>query len=291
MRWRQDSRTAGAIAMRAAISRSRSLLRQRLSSAASRVIAGASLAMIFNVFRVLVTTLCMALGAAAFGSTESDEAVLGAYDAYRAGDALRYARYAKKLDDHLLGPWIDYWRLSMRLEDVPVAEVREFLREQRNTYVAELLRGEWLKVLGKRGDWDEFEREQALYAREDLEIQCYGALLAAQREDPNAFEGAMEWMWLEPRELPEGCAKLADRMLQDGRISVSDIWLRVRELFEAGQITAAKTALGYLSRAQAPDERILPQAARPPQRPPQRPPSSLDRRSVRAPAAPPVLRY
>ena len=44
--------------------------------------------MIFNVFRVLVTTLCMALGAAAFASPESDEAVLGAYDAYR--DLIRW---------------------------------------------------------------------------------------------------------------------------------------------------------------------------------------------------------
>src|SRR5262249_30122853 len=52
-----------------------------------------------------------------------DEAVLAAYDAYRAGDALKLQRYAKKLEGHPLDPWIDYWSLAMRLEDAPTAEV------------------------------------------------------------------------------------------------------------------------------------------------------------------------
>src|ERR1700682_6142629 len=135
--------------------------------------------MIFKVFRNLAALFILVCGSA--HAAEPDDALLGAYDAWRAGDALRYARYTKNLEGHLLDPWLDYWRLTMRLEDVPVSEVRQFLREQKDTYVAERLRGEWLKVLGKRGDWAEFERESALYAREDLEIQCYSWLLAAQR--------------------------------------------------------------------------------------------------------------
>ena len=40
-------------------------------------------------------------------------------------------------------------------------------------------------------------------------------------------------IWAEPRELPEGCARLADTMVTRGRISITDIWQRVRILFEA----------------------------------------------------------
>src|SRR5919109_1131040 len=109
-------------------------------------------------------------------ATAADDAVLGAYDAYRAGDALKFARYAKKLDGHVLAPWIDYWRIAMRLEDTPTREVHAFLEQHANTYVAEVLRGDWLKVLGKRGDWDEFERQLALYPRDDLEVHCYSWL-------------------------------------------------------------------------------------------------------------------
>src|SRR5258708_16168619 len=41
---------------------------------------------------------------------------------------------------------------------------------------------------------------------------------------------------------------------------------RVRILFEAGQITAAKTTLGYLKKDESPDERALAEAARRPKR-------------------------
>jgi len=219
-----------------------------------------------------------------------DEAVLGAYDAYRAGDALKFARFAKKLDRHLLDPWIDYWRIAMRLEDTPTKEVHAFLEEHNNTYVAEVLRGDWLKVLGKRGDWSEFEHQLVLYPRDDLEVRCYAWLMAAQRgEQTNLAEA--DWVWLEPQELPEGCAKLVQAMLDDERITVSDVWRRVRLLFARGQITAAKTTLGYLEKADSPDERMLAEAARQPKRLLERLPKSFERRAVREVVVLALLRY
>src|SRR5919199_3720660 len=173
---------------------------------------------------VIVAAAALPLAAQA-GS--SDEAVLGAYDAYRAGDALKFARYAKKLEGHLLEPWIDYWRIAMRLEDTPTPEVQAFFKAHANTYVAELLRVDWLKVLGKRADWAEFERELPLSPRDDVEVRCYATLMDAEKgELPRPSKAA--WMWLEPHELPEGCARLAERMLDEERVTVSDVWRRVR---------------------------------------------------------------
>jgi peptidoglycan lytic transglycosylase len=231
----------------------------------------------------------LALPLAAFAAP-SDEALLGAYDAYRAGDALKFARYAKRLDGHLLTPWIDYWRIAMRLEDTPKADVLAFLREHENTYVAELLRGDWLKVLGKRADWEEFERQQALYPRDDLEVRCYDALMAEERgEAIHPREAA--WMWLDARELLDGCGKLAERMLDEERVTVTDVWRRVRLLFERGQITAAKTALGYLEKADSPDERLLAEAARQPKRVLDRLPRNLEHRPTREVVILALLRY
>jgi len=223
-------------------------------------------------------------------ANSGDEAVLSAYDAYRAGDPIRLARYAKNLQDHVLDPWIDYWGLAMRVEDATAAEVRTFMTEHDNTYVAELLRGDWLRVLGKRGDWREFERELALYPREDPEIQCYAWLAAAQSDEAAAFEEA-RGMWLQPRELPEGCARLADAMFKAGVLGRDDVWLRVRELFENGQITAAKTTLGYLSKKDSPDERMLADAARQPKRVLDRLPRQLDRQPTREVVVLAVVRY
>jgi soluble lytic murein transglycosylase len=170
----------------------------------------------------------------ALAADGSDDALLGAFDAYRAGDPIKLARHAKKLDGHLLTPWIDYWRLSLRLEDAPRAEVREFLSKYADTYVADRLRGEWLRVLGRRREWAEFEREAAAYAGEDdLEVRCYGWMRRLEHGDDSAFAEAST-IWSEPRELPEGCGKLAETMVTRGRVSITGIWKRVRVLFEAG---------------------------------------------------------
>src|SRR4051812_12190311 len=260
--------------------------------------------MIFKQFRNVLIALLLAAPLLAAGASHkakakvkaaasapsADEAVLTAYDAYRAGDALKFARVSKKLDGHLLEPWIDYWRVSMRLEDTPASDVHAFFEEHPNTYVAELLRADWLKVLGKRSEWAEFERELALYPREDLEIRCYATLMSMQRGEEFAMKDA-DWMWLEPAELPEGCGKLVDQLLDAERISVSDVWRRVRVLFAKGQITAAKTALGYLDKADSPDERMLADAARQPKRVLDRLPKNLENRPAREVVVLAAIRY
>jgi len=230
----------------------------------------------------------------AFAATGNsvDDALLGAYDAYRAGDPIKLSRFAKKLEGHALAPWLEYWRVSMRLDDAAVPEVREFLSKYSQAYVSERLRGEWLRVLGRRGDWNEFEREAAAYVpgEDELEVRCYAWLARLAHNDDSALAEARA-MWLEQRELPEGCARLADVMVVRGKLSITDTWHRVRELFEAGQITAAKTALGYLPAGEGPNERDLTEAARRPKRLIQHLPASLELRPAREVAILAGVRY
>ena len=223
--------------------------------------------MIFNKLRRIsvLPALTLALAVMPASAKDADFHLLGTFDAYRAGDPIKLARHAQKIEGHVLTPWVEYWRISLKLEDATNSEAREFFSKYSNTYVAERLRGDWLKVLGKRADWKEFERELADYARDDLEIRCYAWLSRAARGDESALAEAEE-MWLSPAELPEGCEKLATLLWERNRIQVADVWRRVRKLFEEGQITAAKVTLGYLPKAEAPDERMLAEAARQPKR-------------------------
>jgi len=239
--------------------------------------------MIFKVFRNLAAILACFLAAAGVGAKNTrqsvDESLLGAYDAYRAGDPIKFSRYAKKLEGHPLEPWLEYWRLSMRLEDIPNREVREFLATHANAYVAERLRSDWLRVLGRRGEWQEFDRQAKSYTRDDLEVSCYRWISRLENGDDSALDEATA-MWLEPTELPDGCQRLSTILSARGRLSVTDIWSRVRVLFEHGQITAAKTALALLPRNDAPDERMLAEAARQPRRFIERLPPALDTRAA-----------
>ena len=246
--------------------------------------------MLFKRFLSISVAFFVALFATAGSTAPVDDALLAAYDAYRAGDVMKLARHAKKLDGTLLQPWVDYWRLSLTLEDASAKDVQAFFAQHGNSYVAELLRAEWLRVLGRRGAWNDFDREATTYPPDDLELRCYIWSSHIARGDDSALAEAAP-MWFEPRELPEGCAKLADTMWKRGRLSITDVWKRVRVLFESGHITAAKTALGYLPKSEAPDERSLAEAARTPKRLLARLPQTLEHRATREVAILAAVRY
>ena len=250
--------------------------------------------MIFKVLRNLAPVLACFLavsGAQAKNTKQTtDESLLAAYDAYRAGDPIKFSRHAKKLDGHVLEPWLDYWHLSMRLEDASNKEVREFLATHASSYVSERLRSDWLRVLGKRSDWHEFERQVKGHPGGDLEVSCYRSIARLEQGDEDAASEAMS-MWLEPTELSEGCQRLSVMLAARGRLSVTDVWRRVRLLFEQGQITAAKTTLALLPKSEAPDERMLAEAARHSKRFIERLPKVLETRAAREVAVLGAVRY
>ena len=76
--------------------------------------------MILKHFRHLSAALGLLFAQAA---TASDATFIAAYDAYRAGDPSKFARAAGKLEGHPLTPWLEYWELSMRLEDAEQPEL------------------------------------------------------------------------------------------------------------------------------------------------------------------------
>jgi len=235
--------------------------------------------MILQRFLTIALVLWGVAAAAAPKPPSGDEALLKAYDAFRAGDPIRLARHAAALEGHVLEPYVEYWQLVLRLDEVAAQDARAYLQRHAGSYLAERLRADWLKELGKRGEWHTFDLELAPLVQDDLEIRCYAWLSRLQRRDESAYEEAQA-IWLEPRELPEGCTALAERMLAAGRLTVAELWQRARVLLEHGQLAAAKRALGYLPREEAPDERMLAQAAGAPERFLARAPRTLEHRPV-----------
>ena len=116
-----------------------------------------------SALQVLALTAWAGAGLAAPRAAPADEAILKAHDAFRAGDPMKLQRVSVHLGGsvggHVLAPYLEYWRLKLRLEDMPEAEVRAFLGQQAGSYLADRLRADWLKTLGRRGDWQSFERE------------------------------------------------------------------------------------------------------------------------------------
>lgn len=238
------------------------------------------------VLRLLTIAALIAVAAAAQANAkrgkapDPDEAILAAHAAFRAADAVRLARAAAGHEGHVLAPYLEYWQLALRLADAPAEEVAAFLARHAGSYLADRLRGEWLKELGRRGEWARFEQELGALVHDDLEIRCHAWRARLARQDASAADEARE-IWREPRELPEGCNALAEHLVRSGAADAELVWQRVRLLLENNQLNAARRAFAWLPAGEAPDERTFSIAATAPHRLIAHPPRDLARRAAR----------
>jgi soluble lytic murein transglycosylase len=116
---------------------------------------------------------------------KGDAASSSAREAFRNGERVRLGRQVEALQGHPLQPWAEYWALRLRLDDGDASGVADYLNRHPDAYLAEKLRGDWLRVLGKNGDWEAFQRERPALALPDAEVNCYAAQ-AARTPDSGA---------------------------------------------------------------------------------------------------------
>jgi soluble lytic murein transglycosylase len=226
--------------------------------------------------------IALACAALAASSARGDDgiAALAAYDAFRAGDPERLERHARALGGTVLEPWAEYWRLRLLIEQAGAEEMGAYLQRYSGTYLAEQMRADWLRELGRRQHWGAFERELGPLVQDDPELRCHAWRARLARGDMPALIEARA-LWLEPRELDEGCRRLADQMLSLGAADEALVWQRARLLLARNLVSAGRRALEDLPAATRPEDTMLSQAATAPRRLLARGDLDLERRAVR----------
>jgi peptidoglycan lytic transglycosylase len=219
--------------------------------------------------RALFRPICLAvvLSAATPGYAvkldPQDAALLAARDAFEANHRTKLATLAPKLKYHLLEPYVEYWQLFFRLPGASAEDVRDFLSRYPGTALAEQLRVDWLKVLGRSGRWELFQAEYPALSGDDPEVTCYMLLARWKREDASVL-GDFKTFWSAPRELPEGCLTLARAIHKSAQLGSREAWGRFRVLIGAGLVGAAKRAMEFLPRGEAIDAKRLSAVVRAP---------------------------
>ena len=200
-----------------------------------------------------------------------DDKFLGAREAYRVGAPARLAQMTEALKavpgGQDLAPWAEYWQLSLQLsQQGGDAGVENFLSHNSGTYLADKLRADWLKALGKRGAWADFPARFALLRDADQETICYAwQAQLALNNDISVLEAARE-LWFVPAELPASCQPLMDRLVSDQRLRAADVWARVRGMLELSKYAEAQSATRYLTQRQLPETKTLERIAAKPVR-------------------------
>jgi soluble lytic murein transglycosylase len=197
------------------------------------------------------------------GNPEAD--FLAARDAHRSGNLTRLEAYVPRLQGHVLEPYANYWQLLGQLEQAEPDAVQQFMQRYADSALADRLRGEWLKVLGRKADWALFLGEYPNLVNEDAVITCYALQARLAQGDQDALQEARP-LWFSGTDMPSNCSPLYDAMIAHGKLSAEDVWTRLRLALEAGNITVAKRVAEYLPGHQADALRALDSVAENPQR-------------------------
>ncbi|HEX2829981.1 MAG TPA: transglycosylase SLT domain-containing protein [Burkholderiales bacterium] len=204
---------------------------------------------------LLLAAAVVATAAAGPASAGPDDDFLAARDAFRAGNAQRLDAYAARLRGYVLEPYVQYWQLRLTLDQATPSDVRSFIARHADVPVSRSLLADWLRLLGRTGQWQQFDLDYALYSGEDLDITCYG-IQSKARAQPEAV-GEARSLWFIVKDLPESCTTLFSALMQEQKLTQEDIWARVRLALEAGQVSMAQRAAIYLTPGTAPDARAL----------------------------------
>ena len=191
-----------------------------------------------------------------------DERILAARDAARSGDRARLAAYAAPAG-HVLDPYPEYWWLSAQVArpaDIDPAALREFLERNRGAWLAEKLRGEWLRGLGRRGEWGTFAIEYPFMEQPEQDLQCYQFQARLANGDGMALAEARP-LWFNLVDTPESCVPVLQTLVREALVSPDEIWARVRRLMEAKRNTHARYAASWLPADQVPAPSDLDKAA------------------------------
>jgi soluble lytic murein transglycosylase len=181
--------------------------------------------------------------------TDADFAL--ARDALRAGDAARLDKIAPLLKGHLLESYVEYWQLRLKLDDADPDRVRGFLVRHQGGPLADRLRVEWLKSLGKRGQWTLFAAEFPARTSDDTDLTCY-AIQGKRIVDGDAALDAARPLWFSGQEQPESCQLLFAALLALGKLTSEDVWMRFRQAHEAGSYRLAVRLLESLPAGERP---------------------------------------
>ncbi|HUN91476.1 MAG TPA: transglycosylase SLT domain-containing protein [Burkholderiaceae bacterium] len=188
------------------------------------------------------------------GTEEPDDLFRAAHDAAQAGDRARLASLARRLSNHPLASYVEYWQLLALIKDEQAqqGDVDAFIARHPGTVLADRLRTDWMIALGAHGDlagFDEMARGQVWW-RDDPQVRCYAMLSRYRQADRRASVAAeARDLLLQSRDTgSEACMTLASALIGAGDLAP---WRRIRNLVDLGLLGAARRTAVLLPLADA----------------------------------------
>ncbi len=172
------------------------------------------------------------------------EHFLQAEKALSKGKLAQFRALKKQLLDYPLLPYLEYARLSNRLNGPMGGQIQDFLTRYADTPLAPRLRARWLDHLAKKGRWSEylefFESTKTIRRRCDY---LHALIITGHRD--TAFEQVPR-LWLHGRSQPKSCDPVFKAWRSAGRLTKELTWRRIALAMDKGETRLARYLKGYL---------------------------------------------
>jgi len=162
--------------------------------------------------------------------SEQDKKFIELREAARKNDLLKASQLANQLNDYEISDYVEYFKIKPRLYDSSAkanaatdadAEVNNFLKKYKGSGLADRMRNDWLLVLGKRKDWNNFYIEYPQFALDDdTQVKCYAMMSKlAKGEQPKSVGAQAKATLLDPRYFGDACPELVSQLYARGGLS------------------------------------------------------------------------
>jgi soluble lytic murein transglycosylase len=208
--------------------------------------------------KLLSVGMLLCLGASA-QVRASDSAVKDAAEGFRLGELGRVTAALPQVRGHVLESYVEYWALRLPLISANGEAIERFLEKHKGTAVADRMRTDWLKQLGKSERWDEFARVGAGFESDDPELQCLRATHASRNGASDVSVPVGVWA----DRITEACAQAFAALAEKNRVTTEDAVWRFRSAAEGGTSLAAERVAQALPDSARPIEDQIRRAASP----------------------------
>ncbi|MEP7154408.1 MAG: transglycosylase SLT domain-containing protein [Betaproteobacteria bacterium] len=177
--------------------------------------------------------------------------------------ALASARNAFRgnLRDYPLASYVDYWWLLTNLGQGNTfaagnaSDFKAFFDTNADGVLAETLRKEWLRALGKMDRWDLFLPEFQRLNIDDADLTCHHWRYRIAQDDRSALTEAKAFWTSGGRTASDNCYDVFEQLRAAQMVTTENAWPRVRKLLEDNQLADARKSAALIDKLPATFER------------------------------------
>lgn len=175
---------------------------------------------------------------------------MAARDHYQKGRMDRFERSAAGVPkDHLLRPYIRYWRL--KADNATPDELQVFINDYPDSPLADKLRVDLAGLYALAENWAAFRAQYRAIPKPPQELSCYEIHLRLREGDAKAIQEGKA-LWQTDKDMPSSCDPLFDTLFERGQLTQEDRYLRLRLALAGDSLGLAR----HLDAQLPPEERM-----------------------------------